>query len=201
MLSAQIRSTFSSLEEIVPSPKLNSIRFLRACVDESMRLSPPVPALLPREVMHGGMEIAGHYVPAGMVVGVPTYSLHRNTLYFPEPLAYRPERWLVDEVIRDGEVVKRDEGSDNSEQAKAVKTMQSAFAPFSIGSRGCIGKGIAYLELTVALARTLWLYDLRLVKGLEGRGMTAEGHYNLRDIFVAEKVGPVVQFRRRDGVE
>ena len=185
-LTAQIRAAFSSEEDIVSGPALTNLRLLRACIDESMRLAPPVPALLPREVLSGGLAIAGEFVPAGTVVGVPTYSLHRNAAYFPEPTAYRPERWMI-------------EGDDASgDQAQRVKLAQSAFAPFSIGSRGCIGKGIAYLEITIALARTLWRYDMRLAKGLEARGTVHGDQYGLRDIFVAEKQGPVVEFKRRD---
>jgi cytochrome P450 len=150
-----------------------------------MRLSPPVPTLLPREVLPGGMDIDGYNVPAGTVVGVPIYPLHHNEEYYPDPFTYRPDRWLTAP------------GSDDKTAAEAVKLAQSAFCPFSIGPRGCIGKGVAYLELTVALARTLWLYDLRLAPGMEDVGRDEKGMYGLKDIFVAEKDGPVVQFRRR----
>ena len=87
-----------------------------------------------------------------------------------------------------------DEKGNNTWNAARVRLAQSAFCPFSVGPRGCIGKGVAYLELSIALARVLWLYDLRLVGGQTG------GEYTVKDCFVAEKSGPVVQFRRRLGV-
>ena len=125
------------------------------------------------------------------MVGTSSYAIHRNPAYYPNPLTYDPYRWVTDE--------KRDYAEKcGIEKQRANELANSAFCPFSIGPRGCIGKGVAYLELTVALARTLWLYDLRLaaVGGDLGRG--SDGNYACRDIFVAEKEGPVVEFRRRE---
>ena len=180
-LTSLVRDTFANVEDIVSGPAVADLRFLRACIDESLRLCPPVPTLLPREILEGGMEIDGMYFPATTVVGVPAYSLHHNPEYHPAPFTFNPMRWMVDE---------------KGTNADLVKLAQSAFCPFSIGPRGCIGKGVAYLELTLALARTLWLYDMRLVESNMGTG--SDGNYAIKDIFVAEKHGPLVQFKMRD---
>jgi cytochrome P450 len=179
-LQKEIRSTFSSVEDIVSGTQLTSCKYLRACIDEAMRLAPPVPALLPREVLQGGMIIDGHSFPAGTVVGVPAYAIHHKEEYYPDPFYFNPSRWLADEVST---------GEHN--------LAKSAFCPFSIGPRGCIGKGVAYLELSVALARTVWLYDFRASPGYEEKGAASDGSYELQDIFVAKKDGPVVEFKRR----
>ena len=85
--------------------------------------------------------------------------------------------------------------------------MQSAFCPFSVGPRGCIGKGLAYIEMTNTLARTLFLYDIRRAVGVpdpgEGKPGAAFGRdradeYQLKDIFTSKKDGPMVEFRRAD---
>ena len=78
-----------------------------------------------------------------------------------------------------------------------VALAQAAFCPFSIGPRGCIGKGVAYLELSIALARVVHLYDLRLKRGEEEVGRGEDGGYGLVDCFIAQKKGPVVEFKRR----
>ncbi|KAK3312883.1 cytochrome P450-like protein [Apodospora peruviana] len=187
--TAEIRSTFSmssGVETIHQGPQLASCTYLRACIDEAMRLSPSVGGLLPREVLVGGYTIDGEHVPEGTIVGTPHYAIHHNPLYYPDPWAYRPERWL-----------------DGNELAV------SAFCPFSIGPRGCIGKGLAYLEMTITLARVLFLYDLRRAQGVadpgegggEEWGRHRTGEYQLVDTFTSLKDGPMVEFRRRDSLE
>ncbi|KAK0737977.1 cytochrome P450-like protein [Schizothecium vesticola] len=185
-VTAEIRSRFPDAEAIHQGPALASLTYLRACIDEAMRLSPSVGGLLPREVLPGGTTIDGHAIPAGIVVGTPHYTIHHNAAYYPDPFAYRPERWL-------------DEGD--------VALAQSAFCPFSIGPRGCIGKGLAYIEMTITLARTLWLYDVRRAVGVrdpgegeKGRewGRHREGEFQLVDTFTSLKDGPMVEFRRRE---
>jgi len=72
---------------------------------------------------------------------------------------------------------------------------KTAFCPFSLGNRGCIGKLMAYNELSIALGRVFWLYDVRLAQG-DKTGQGADGLYVLEDIFVAERNGPMVEFRK-----
>lgn len=190
-LSKEITSTFSDLEEIHSSPPLNSCTYLRAVVDEAMRLSPPVGGILPREVLHGGLEVDGMFIPEGVVVGTPHYTIHHNPSYYPDPFTFNPDRWIA--------------GSSPSVTKEAVDLAQSAFCPFSIGPRGCIGKGLAYVELMTSLARAVYLYDMRLAPGFtvgEGNpslewGRQRKGEFQLKDSFTSMKDGPYVEFRER----
>jgi cytochrome P450 len=190
-LEREILSTFSELEEIHSGPELTSCAYLRACIDEAMRMSPPVGGILPREVLPGGLLIDGHQIPAGTVVGVPTYAIHHNTTYFPLPFTYNPERWISN--------------SSESTTKEDVDMAQSAFCPFSVGPRGCIGKGLAYTELLTALARTVFMYEMRLADGNSagegkhelGIGRQRVGEFQLWDTFTSLKDGPYVQFRAR----
>lgn len=190
-LSKEIRDMFSDVEQIVSGPKLSGCSYLRACIDESMRMTPPVAGALPRKVLPGGIDIDGLYIPAGVDVGVPHYAIHHNPDYYPKPFDYVPERWLSDPTTNPLH--------DRLTEAHA------AFCPFSIGPRGCIGKGLAYVELTVTIARVLYLYDLRLAPGttlgaggvdLEV-GRTRETEYQIEDRFASMKDGPMLQFRPR----
>ncbi|KAF2872758.1 cytochrome P450 [Massariosphaeria phaeospora] len=190
-LCKEIREAFSDVEEIVSGPKLSSCSYLKACIDESMRMTPPVAGVLPREVLAGGIDVDGHHIPAGIDVGVPHYAIHHNPDYYPRPFDYVPERWLADPAV-------------NPLHAKLVEA-HSAFCPFSIGPRGCIGKGLAYAELTVTIARVLFLFDLRIAPGttlgagskdLEA-GRTRVAEYQIEDRFASMKDGPTLQFRKR----
>ena len=190
-VTEEVRSKFQDVEEIHTSPKLNSCHYLRAVIDETMRLSPPVGGILPREVLPGGLLIDGHQISAGTVVGTPHYAIHHHPNYFPSPFKFNPSRWIADsspEVTKD-----------------TVALAQSAFCPFSVGPRGCIGKGLAYAELMTSLARTVFLYDMKLADGTsmgEGavgmeRGRERASEYQLKDCFTSMKEGPMVQFRKR----
>lgn len=196
-LQHELLTAFTSVDEIRSGPKLSSCKYLRACLDESMRMSPPVAADLNREVLPGGMQLEGEMIPAGTNVATDTYALHHNEQVFPDPFDFRPERWIEDE--------------NNKTTAADVARVESAFAPFSIGPRGCVGKNLAYLELMVTLARVLYRMDMVRVNddeeggnvgGGDPNGMWGrrrEGQFQLRDYFVAAKDGPWVRVKARGG--
>ncbi|GAB7328642.1 hypothetical protein MBLNU13_g00578t1 [Cladosporium sp. NU13] len=210
----EVRSAYTTeeMDQITPA-KLVSLPYLRAVIDESLRLSPPVPSLLPREVLKGGIAIDGHYIPEGTIVGVSAYAIHRNPEYFPEPDTFYPERWIVSES--DAE---KSSSPNIARTRQAVSLARQAFSSFSQGARGCIGRQLAYYELHTALALTLHRFDIRLaqtedstdwregfpdvidpVKGLakEKSAWRKEGEFQLYDRFLSDRNGPMVEFRER----
>ena len=192
--TAEVREKFAEVEDIHSGPQLGSLPYLKACIDEAMRLSPSVGGLLPREVLPGGITVDGESIPAGMVIGTPHYTIHHNETYYPEAFSYVPERWVSGSTVAGGLVGEED-----------VSRAKSAFCPFSIGPRGCIGKGLAYIEMTMTLARLLFMYDIRRAAGIstgEGRegnewGRHRPSEYQLVDTFTSLKDGPMVEFRKR----
>ncbi|PYH98064.1 cytochrome P450 [Aspergillus ellipticus CBS 707.79] len=199
--ATEIRNNFSSPDEITLGPRLSSCVYLRACIDESLRLSPPAGSALWREVGPGGATFDGHFVPAGYDVGTGIYAIHHNAENYPEPFTFRPERW----VLKDAE---GDVDSIGAADRESLGKAQAAFNPFSIGPRGCIGKGLALAELTLGLGTLLWKFDFVLSgeknggdlgagkKGL-GLGRERETEYQLYDHITASKEGPMVAFRER----
>jgi cytochrome P450 len=183
-LQDEIRGNFSRYEDIVTGKELADCHYLKACIDEAMRISPPVPGLLARETVND-CTIDGQKLPEGTGVGVPIYTIHHNPEYFPEPFTYKPERWL---------------DSDTATLEKA----RSAFNPFSLGARGCIGKSVAYMELRLAIARLVWKFDMEHVptEGVAERWREGfavkEGEYRLMDHFTCKKVGPMIAFKPRE---
>lgn len=188
-LASEIRTTFSNADDIRSGSELNSCQYLRAFINEAMRLNPPVTADLYREVLPGGLTVDGHFLPEGTNVGVAPYSLHRNEKVFSEPSAFTPERWIPDQAT----------GVTTS----SVAACEAAFRPFSIGSRSCPGKQLAYVEMSIAMAKILFFYDVQAVEGDNlgaGRselmwGRRNEEEFQTRDIFVATRDGPNVQFK------
>lgn len=190
-LEDEIRSNFDNIDEIENyyDRKLASCSYLRACIDETMRMSPSVTGTVPREVLEGGITIDGEYIPAGTVVGTGFYSIHHNPRYFADPFTYKPERWIA--------------GSAPGITSETVELAQSGYFPFSFGPRGCIGKNLAYMEMRTVIARTVWLYDMRLEPGSTvgdveaGAEQVRRNEFRLQDRWQAEKDGPMVQFRLR----
>lgn len=225
ILVEEVRSASSSenVDQMTPS-KLISLPYLRAVVDETLRLAPPVPSVMPREVLKGGIVIDGEYIPEGTIVGVSAYAIHRNPEYFPEPDSFYPERWIATES----------EDSLTSILPNVPRTRHSvslarqAFMSFSQGSRGCIGRQLAYYELHTALALLLCHFETRLaVDPLTQRPMKDstdwregladvmdpkeehadktgwreerkwQGDFQVFDRFLSDRNGPMVEFRER----
>lgn len=159
-----------------------------ACIEEALRRIAPVPSHLPRVVLSGGMEIDGEHIPHGTVVGVPMYSIHHEPTYYPEPFTFRPERWI--------------ESADNPPESVALA--RKAFNPFSIGTRQCSGRNLAYLQLKLTLAYILWRFDMRLAPDEPGRGAGHKGlgvgreredEYQMWDGLGFGRDGPMVEFK------
>lgn len=187
----EVRSTFSSADEIRTGEKLTSCKYLRSCIDESMRMSPPVGGALWREVCAGGVNIQGQHVPKGYDVGIPIYAIHHNPEYYPDPYTFKPERWLP--------------GGEMQNSQESVDLAKRAFQAFSIGPVGCVGKNLAYMELTVTMARVAYALEMKPLsetqveppkeKYLEGFDKHSSFEYRLRDRFTSWKDGPMLSFR------
>lgn len=139
-LRQEINQAVSGDTVIPPDAAVRNLPYLRACLDESLRLSPPVAFGLNRKTPEEGMYIDGHWIPGGTTVAVPAYTAHRNPDIFEEPEEFRPERWLGD----------------------GAKRAQASFIPFSTGGRGCIGRNISYMEQSILVATLIRRYDFEL---------------------------------------
>jgi cytochrome P450 len=119
---------------------LPRLPYTRAVFDESLRLFPPAPAIQ-RKAMTP-VTVGGLALPAGAVVLVGTYNLHRHPAFWPNPDRFMPERWL------DGE----------------RPATRCAYLPFGAGPRACVGTHFATIEGPLLLALIGRHYDLRLAQ-------------------------------------
>ncbi|KXH25585.1 hypothetical protein CNYM01_00366 [Colletotrichum nymphaeae SA-01] len=150
--------------------------YLRAVIEEGLRIFPPNAGFIPRQVLQsdGAFVLHGIPLPVGTEVGVANMAMHRNPKYFERPNDFIPERW-----IGDGQ--------------SAVKD-KSAFSPFSKGPRACLGRKMAYMEMSIALAAMFLEMDMEF----EDPGSEARQGYTATDSFVLvrPKVRIVVKSRR-----
>lgn len=190
-LEHEILTTFPTLDDIRTGPLLVACTYLRACIYETMRLSPPAGGAMWREVDKGGAVIDNNYVAAGFDVGTSMYAIHHNEAYYPNPYQFIPERWIP----------------GPSTSVEDVEKAHSAWNPFSLGPRGCIGRGLALMEINLAIARVVWCMEFRKAKGPlgsigEGRPGATDGRhrvneFQLEDHLTSMKNGPMIEFRQR----
>jgi len=107
---------------------LPALAYTRAVFNETMRLYPPAWILIRRTCQD--VELAGFHIPAETTVLLSQWVVHRDPAWWPEPDAFRPERWLE----------------------PAPDRPRFAFFPFGGGTRQCIGNTFAELEGALVLA-------------------------------------------------
>ncbi|QSZ37630.1 hypothetical protein DSL72_008729 [Monilinia vaccinii-corymbosi] len=145
-LQEEVRSAFSSGNEI-NSDSTAPLSYLAAVIEEGLRLYPPVAMGLPRE--SPGATVDGFYVPAGAVVNVSGFVATHNEAYFTDAYEFHPERWLPP--------------SHPLYHPRYQNDNKDASKPFSLGSRGCLGVNLAYMEMRVVLSKLIWAFDWALV--------------------------------------
>lgn len=127
---------------------VSQLPYLRACIEESLRVMPASSMGLPRVVPAGGRVIAGQFIPGGVTVSVPTYTLLRNADAFDEPTRYIPERWLAGNM-----------------SPEVKEKMAKCHLPFSTGPRACIGRNIAYFEQLLVVSSLVKGFEFEFVEG------------------------------------
>ena len=118
ILLAELHSAFPSRTGVTMAA-VNTLPYLNAVLEESLRVYPPSAHSHARIVPRGGATICGMVVPEGTSVGVATLAAHLSESNWKEPLAFKPERWLGEQGAGDD---------------------FKAFQPFLVGPRNCIGK-------------------------------------------------------------
>jgi len=121
---------------------LPRLDYTRRLIAESMRLYPPAWTIGRRVVQD--YSIAGVRLPAGSLVLVSPYVMHRDRRYFAEPLRFDPERWTPE---------------------ASVGRPEYAYLPFSAGPRSCLGEHLAWLTMQLVVATLAQRWRLRLELG------------------------------------
>jgi cytochrome P450 len=112
---------------------------VKAVVQEALRLYPPAFTIV--RLAKGADELLGRAVPAGSLVVMAPWILHRHKRRWAHPERFDPTRFLPGAPPPD----------------------RFAYLPFGIGPRVCVGAQFALMEATLVLARLLAGYRLELV--------------------------------------
>ncbi|KAF1346978.1 cytochrome P450 monooxygenase-like protein [Delphinella strobiligena] len=142
-VTKEVRDNFDDMEELnLQSTSPGSLPYLFAVIEETMRVYPPLGGLAFARMTDQSTEIDGNLVPQSTRVSVPHYTSSRSAANWTEPASFVPERWLDDQRFSNDK--------------------KGAFQPFSTGLRVCIGKNLAYAELTSIMSRLLFSFDMTL---------------------------------------
>lgn len=116
-LRDEIASAATQVSDTIPLAKLEQLPYLRSVLMEGMRLSPAVGTRAAR-ITNKDLFYGDWHIPAGTPVGMTTLLMHTDERLYPEPMRFNPDRWM---------------------DPRARKAIDKAYAPFSKGTRICLG--------------------------------------------------------------
>ena len=147
--SSQVRAVVGTDAQLTRHPQLSELDFVEACANESMRLKPVAPLIIvqaARDTVVGGVAL-----PRGTLVMCLTRVPAVDPRRFPDPHAFRPERWLSAE------------GAMQAPSSPKRVTM-----PFGAGPRICPGRYLALAEMKMLLAMLLGGFEIQEVSTPDG---------------------------------
>jgi len=121
-LKIEVRSAFNSPDEITIA-SASRLPYMLACLNEALRMYPPVTGGLVRVIAEGGTTVAGHLIPGGTMVECGQWAMHHSSSHWQDPWSFRPERFL-----------------DKDKGGMGKKDTFEALQAFSVGPRNCIGR-------------------------------------------------------------
>ena len=127
--------------EVPPLAALETLPYLTAVLTEGIRIAHGTCGRLARIAPEEDLFYHGIKIPRGATMSQSSYLLHTDPTVFPEPLAFRPERFL------------------GSQAAEAQKHM----VPFGRGTRMCPGINLAWAELYLTIAVLVTSVRMELV--------------------------------------
>ncbi|XP_057972506.1 cytochrome P450 98A2 [Malania oleifera] len=88
-------------ERVVTESDFSNLPYLQCVAKEALRLHPPTPLMLPHRA-NANVKVGGYDIPKGSNVHVNVWALARDPAAWPNPLEFRPERFLEEDVDMKG---------------------------------------------------------------------------------------------------
>ncbi|KFH69694.1 hypothetical protein MVEG_04500 [Podila verticillata NRRL 6337] len=138
-------ATASNAPGVLPSyDQVRNLPYLTGCINEALRLRPIAATGLPRDITED-ITMKGYFFPKGTIALAQLPQLHWSDEYFPQASAFIPERWIPG-------------------LSPFPPVQDFTFYPFSAGTRNCVGKNFAMMEMRLILASLVLTYDMERVR-------------------------------------
>ena len=164
-------AAYEQLREAVRGEGPAAAEVVEATINEAMRVRPVIPMTGRRVTVP--WRLGSYAIPAQTAVGLSILLLHHREDLYPEPFAFRPERWL---------------GPDG----QPVKPGTYELIPFGGGTRRCLGAALAMAEQRVVLRTMARRLDL------EAAGSTPERPRHRNVTMIPSRGGRVIIRSRRN---
>jgi cytochrome P450 len=129
--------------------------YLTATIHEILRRKPVLPNAEPR-LSKRPVTIGGFTYPAGVALLASAYLVHHDPEIYPQPYAFRPERFLAKQQQDDPGGAQSGEAGGRAGATPGTYT----WIPFGGGRRRCLGASFALQEMKIVLSEVLSRYAL-----------------------------------------
>ncbi|KAM3481154.1 hypothetical protein MY5147_000787 [Beauveria neobassiana] len=131
-LRTEIRSAFEAKGAALEYQEVKALPYLTGVINEALRTSNSISARLVRYSDAVDLQYQQFFLPHGTYISVSMNDLHMNSVIFPEPERFNPDRWL-----------------NQADYKRLVKHLQ----PWGRGSRLCLGLDLAYTDVYLTVSR------------------------------------------------
>nr|KYP56687.1 Flavonoid 3'-monooxygenase [Cajanus cajan] len=149
-------------DRLVTELDLPHLPYLEAVVKETFRLHPSTPLSLPR-VAAESCEVFDYHIPKGATLLVHVWAIARDPKEWPNPLEFKPERFL----------------SGSEKVGVDVKGNDFEVIPFGAGRRMCAGMNLGIRVVQLLTATLAHAFDWELENGLNPEKLNMDEAYGL----------------------
>ncbi|WVZ76753.1 hypothetical protein U9M48_024696 [Paspalum notatum var. saurae] len=144
ILQAEIRNGVPSRQQMVTEHDLAGLPYLKAVINETLRLHPPAPLLAPHFSMTDVL-IDGYMVPAKIPILVNAWALGRDKSVWDDAEEFKPKRFLAT--------------TGNDDATINFKGNDFEFLPFGAGRRMCPGMNFSISTLEIMVANLMYHFN------------------------------------------
>jgi tryprostatin B 6-hydroxylase len=147
---------------------IRSAQCLNGCINEALRMHPPVPSGVERLTPPEGLKVGDTWIPGNVQFVTPMFVMGRGQFpthkHIPCPLNRTDLPLLDSDIYAEPDTFIPERWYSQEDKIKH----KDAFAPFSAGPFGCIGKNLALMELRTLTTKLVQRFDMKFAPHEDG---------------------------------